>query len=110
MKNLGSPPVGVIITARVVLILFNQGIGPNDPDEKVWKKAVNFMNNPQAFIDKIKVFDGENIDGNLLENANKIIQNPAMKFTEKEMAGQSFAASKLCAWAVNIVTFNKIFK
>lgn len=26
------------------------------------------------------------------------------------MAGQSFAASKLCAWAVNIVIFNKIFK
>ena len=26
------------------------------------------------------------------------------------MVGQSFAASKLCAWSVNIVTFNKIFK
>lgn len=109
MKNLGSPPIGVIITAKVVLILFNQ-VSFNDPDEKVWKKAVNFMNNPQAFIDKIKVFDGENIDGTLLENANKIIQNPAMKFSEKEMAGQSYAASKLCAWAVNIVIFNKIFK
>lgn len=26
------------------------------------------------------------------------------------MKGQSFAASKLCAWAINIVVFNKIFK
>ena len=26
------------------------------------------------------------------------------------MVGQSFAASKLCAWSVNIVTFNRIFK
>ncbi len=26
------------------------------------------------------------------------------------MLGQSFAASKLCAWSVNIVTFNRIFK
>ena len=26
------------------------------------------------------------------------------------MAGQSFAASKLAAWAINIVEFNKIFK
>lgn len=26
------------------------------------------------------------------------------------MVGQSFAASKLCAWSVNIVIFNKIFK
>lgn len=39
MKNLGSPPLGVIITARVVLILFNQGITLTDPDDKVWKKA-----------------------------------------------------------------------
>ena len=26
------------------------------------------------------------------------------------MFSQSFAASKLCAWSVNIVTFNRIFK
>lgn len=26
------------------------------------------------------------------------------------MKGQSFAASKLCAWSTNIVTFNRIFK
>jgi predicted nucleic acid-binding Zn-ribbon protein len=26
------------------------------------------------------------------------------------MLSQSFAASKLCAWSVNIVIFNKIFK
>ena len=26
------------------------------------------------------------------------------------MVGQSYAASKLCAWSVNIVTFNKVFK
>lgn len=26
------------------------------------------------------------------------------------MVGQSFAASKLCAWSVNIVTFNRIYK
>ena len=26
------------------------------------------------------------------------------------MVGQSFAASKLCAWSVNIVIFNRIFK
>lgn len=26
------------------------------------------------------------------------------------MLTQSFAASKLCAWSVNIVTFNRIYK
>lgn len=68
------------------------------------------MNNPGGFIDKVKSFDGENIDPVLLEPVNKIISDPGKKFNEKDMAGQSYAASKLCAWAVNIVMFNKIFK
>lgn len=41
---------------------------------------------------------------------NKIIEDPAYKFTPDQMEKQSFAASKLCAWAVNIVKFNTIFK
>lgn len=41
---------------------------------------------------------------------NKIIEDPTKKYNEKDMVGQSFAASKLCAWSVNIVTFNRIFK
>jgi hypothetical protein len=45
-----------------------------------------------------------------LDNVNKIIDDPTKKYNEKEMVGQSFAASKLCAWSVNIVMFNKIFK
>lgn len=45
------------------------------------------MNNPQGFIDKIKTFDGENIEANLLEQVNKIVQDPSKKFNEKDMAG-----------------------
>ena len=39
MKNLGSPPTGVIITARVVMILMGEKITLNDNEDKVWKKA-----------------------------------------------------------------------
>jgi len=35
MKNLGSPPAGVIVTARVVLILTAEKITLADPDDKV---------------------------------------------------------------------------
>ena len=45
-----------------------------------------------------------------MDTVYKIIDDPTKKYTEKEMVGQSFAASKLCAWSVNIVMFNKIFK
>ena len=55
-------------------------------------------------------FDGTNIDEDILNNVNKIIQDPSKKYNEKDMFSQSFAASKLCAWSVNIVTFNTIYK
>lgn len=39
MKNLGSPPTGVLLTGRVILMMMGDRITMNDPDEKVWKKA-----------------------------------------------------------------------
>lgn len=53
MKNLGSPPWGVVLTARVVLILLGEKVNLTDPDDKIWKKGQQTMNNPQAFIDRI---------------------------------------------------------
>lgn len=39
MKNLGSPPLGVMVVGRFCLILMGDKITLNDPDEKVWKKT-----------------------------------------------------------------------
>jgi dynein heavy chain len=72
MKNLGSPPDGVKLTGRIILILLGERITLNDPDEKVWKKCVGAMNNPGAFLDKIPGFDGENIDQGILDMVNKV--------------------------------------
>ena len=110
MKNLGSPPSGVILTARVVLLLFGEKINTNDADEKVWKKCQQAMNQPERFLEKVRGFKGEEIDQTILDNVNKIIQDPTKKYNENDMKGQNFAASKLCAWSTNIVTFNTIYK
>jgi dynein heavy chain len=61
-------------------------------------------------LDRVLQFNGEEIEQTILDTVNKIIDDPTKKYNEKDMLGQSFAASKLCAWSVNIVTFNKIFK
>lgn len=62
MKSLGTPPDGVKLTARIVLILLGERISLSDPDEKVWKKATSVMNNPVQFLDKIINFNGNDID------------------------------------------------
>lgn len=108
MKNLNNPPAGVMVTARVVLTLFGDKIGSNDAE--VWKKCQQAMNQPERFLERVRAFKGEEIDQNILDTVNKIIQDPSKKYNETDMKGQSYAASKLCAWSTNIVTFNKIFK
>lgn len=47
MKSLGTPPEGVKLVARIILILLGERITLNDADEKVWKKATSVMNNPK---------------------------------------------------------------
>lgn len=68
------------------------------------------MQNPEKFLERVLTFDGTDIDQGILDNVSKIIDDPSKKYTEKDMLSQSFAASKLCAWSVNIVIFNRIFK
>jgi dynein heavy chain len=45
-----------------------------------------------------------------LDAIGPIIDDPGSKFNEEDMKKQSFPASKLCAWAVNIREFNRIYK
>ena len=39
MKNLGTPPDGVVLVARVMMILLGDKINPKDGRDAVWKKA-----------------------------------------------------------------------
>ncbi len=110
MKAFANPPPGVIVTCRVVLALLKEKVVASDPDDKVWKKSQNLMQNPEKFLERVLTFDGTDIDQSILDNVSKIIDDPSKKYTEKDMVSQSFAASKLCAWSVNIVIFNRIYK
>jgi dynein heavy chain len=68
------------------------------------------MNQPEKFLERVTKLDGREIDPGVLESVNKIINDPTKKYNEEDMKGQNFAASKLCAWSTNIVTFNRIYK
>jgi dynein heavy chain len=68
------------------------------------------MNNPEKFLEKVANFNAKEIDPIILEAVGKIINDPSKKYNEEDMKGQNYAASKLCAWSTNIVTFNRIYK
>jgi dynein heavy chain len=66
------------------------------------------MNNPKKFIEDIQGFDGDNIDEWKLEALKPVMAQDF--FTKEIMMGKSQAAAFLCAWVINIVVYNTIFK
>jgi len=62
MKSLGSPPQMVIVTAKCIMILFGEKVSANDAEDKIWKKAVQMMNNPDKFLQTLKSYNGDTID------------------------------------------------
>ena len=45
-----SPPPMVVVTAKCIMILLGEKVSNNDAEEKLWKKAVKLMNNPDKFL------------------------------------------------------------
>lgn len=81
MKAFANPPPGVIVTCRVVLALLKEKILAADPDDKVWKKSQNLMQNPEKFLERVMNFDGTEIQQSILDVVNKIIEDPSKKYT-----------------------------
>lgn len=110
MKSLANPPLMVVICAKATMVMLGEKVNMNDPEDKIWKKAVVFMQNPIKFTEMIKTFKGEDIEESVLDNVNKIINDYEAQFTIEVMAKQSQAAMFLTTWLLNIIIFNKIFK
>jgi len=67
MKSMGSPPAMVVVTAKVIMILLGEKVSANDAEDKVWKKAVQMMNNPDKFLQTVKTYNGDTIDQSILD-------------------------------------------
>ena len=100
----------VIIVAKATMILLGEKVNMNDAEEKIWKKAQIFMQNPIKFIEIIKAFKPESIDEGVLENVNKVIDEHSDEFTYEKMTQKSQAAAYLCTYILNTIVFNNIYK
>ncbi len=110
MKSLAKPSPGIVSVARVVMIILGEKVSLTEANEKFWPKAQNAMMNPEKFMQRLKDFDGRNIEPAIIDNANKIINDPSQNYKVESMVAVSEAAAKLCAWSINILRYNKICK
>ena len=102
MKSLGKPTQPIQDVAKAVLLL------RGDKAAFTWNNALKMLANPIKFIEEIVAFKKEEIDDWILEKLKPILTQPT--FNQSDMERQNIAASYLCAWVVNVVEFNRIYK
>jgi dynein heavy chain len=66
------------------------------------------MNQPQRFMDELLEYNKEEIDDWIVNDLKPILAQPY--FNESEMKGKSVAASYICAWVVNVIKYNSVYK
>ncbi len=109
MKGMPSPPPGVILTCRVVLILLCEKIPSGEGEFDIWKKrVVGALSAPKKFIERVKAFKGEEIEEGVLKQVHKLIKNQL--YEPDHIARVNYAASKLCLWSINIMEFNRTYQ
>jgi len=103
LKALGRPPQQVKEVCAAVMIL-KEGVLKN----QTWADSQRMMKQPKKFIQEIKAFDGNNIDAKRLKAVRPYLSQDWFNFDV--MRSKSAASAYLCAWVVNIVTYNTIYK
>ena len=102
LKSFASPPGNVLFVTNAVLIL------KNIPGKKDWPNAKKMMKDVGKFLEELKSFDATNIDAGIIDKLQPILSEEW--FNEESMKASSEAAANLCAWVVNTVAYNKVYK
>lgn len=103
MKALGSPPAAVLDVAKALLMVLKK-----EKKNYQWGNAQKMMGNPGQFLADVQAYNANEIDEWILKGLEPILSQDG--FNQKDMEKKSVAASYLCAWLVNIVKYNTIYK
>jgi len=104
LKSFGTPPPIVVTVVAAVMVLMAKGKVPKD---RSWKSGKLLMSNVGEFLDALLTYDKENIPQENLVEVKKYLQDA--EFNADFVRGKSFAASGLCSWVCNIVTFYEVY-
>lgn len=105
LKSFGKPPPAVVNVTAAVMVL--RAPASKIPKDRSWNNSKVMMAKVDQFLDSLITFDKENIHANNLAAIKPYLQDE--EFEPDLIRNKSFAASGLCAWAVNIVRFYEVF-
>ena len=106
LKAFGTPPPIVVkVLAGCMILLAPNGKIPKDLSWKAAKATV--MGKIDEFLSNLINYNKENIHENCIKHIKPYLSDP--EFEPEKVRSKSLAASGLCSWVVNIVTFFEIF-
>ena len=105
LKSFGKPPPAVVNVTAAVMVL--RAPSNKIPKDRGWNNAKIMMAKVDQFLESLINFDKENIHENNLAAIKPYLNDP--EFDPDFIRSKSFAASGLCAWAINIVKFYEVF-
>ncbi|KAL2078484.1 hypothetical protein ACEWY4_026169 [Coilia grayii] len=105
LKSFGSPPEAVVnVTAAVMILLAPGGKVPKD---RSWKAAKNMMAKVDSFLESLVHYKKESIPDTCMKAFQPFKNDP--QFEPEFIRSKSIAASGLCSWCLNIVTFYEVY-
>eukprot|EP01031_Cornospumella_fuschlensis_P032177 gene32177-38921_t len=105
VKSLKTPPSGVVLTMKVVCLMFDvkpiKKNDPNKPGAKIddyWEAGQkSLLTDAKAFLNSLFVFDKDNIPDRIIKAISPIIDDPS--FTPQAIERSSKACTAICMWA-----------
>ncbi len=109
LKTFTSPPPDVIQVISAVYILWEGTKNYKVPKDKSWKACKsNMMGDAQKFLDGLITLDKESITGMVVDAMDPYVKSPG--FDPEKIRSKSFAASGLCSYVLNVLTYNEVFQ
>jgi dynein heavy chain len=98
---MASPPAGIDLVAKAVLIMKGE-------KNHSWTSAQKMMGNPKQFLEFVQKYDLKTITDSILKQLDPILKTDG--FNYENMLRKSSAGGNLCNWVINAVKFNEIYK
>ena len=105
LKAFSQPPPAVLMVVSACMVLLSPPT--KIPKDRSWKACKILMGKVDQFLDSLIHYDKENIGENNLKEAQRYLDES--EFTYENILTKSLAAAGLCSWAVNIVSYYRIF-
>lgn len=106
MKSFAQPPPIVVTVMGAVMCLMASG--GKLPRDRGWKAAKVAMGKVDQFLDCLINYDKDNIHDNCLKGTKEYVTKS--DFEPDNVRTKSAAAAGLCAWVINIVQYNEVYK